>query len=181
MFILKLSQVPNNFLSCWVQYNNLNHFTEMKPDKKNQIWIKDKRLANEIRLDYQAYKSSKLSLEKYFNRTILYGSYTREKEKIFIRNPDDEVKSVPIFIIQNRDKSILTGWTINDFQSRQAIKMRTEYIFELYKRPCMSVNLSNLPDFVELYQINQGKDMECIFYKILILWRHDFNAFTVHI
>ena len=77
----------------------------MKPDKQNQIWVKDKRLAKEIRLDYQAFKSSKLTLDKFFNRTILYGSYTREKEKIFVQCPDYEVRSVPIFLIRNRD-----GW-----------------------------------------------------------------------
>ena len=72
----------------------------MKPDKQNQIWIKDKRLAKEIRLDYQAFKSSKLTLDKFFNRTILYGSYTREKEKIFIASPEYEVTSRPIFLIK---------------------------------------------------------------------------------
>jgi len=156
MFILKLSQVPNNFLSCWIQCNNSYFYTEMKPDKKNQIWVKDKRLAKEIRLDYQAFISSKLTLDKFFNRTILYGSYTREKEKIFIQCPDFEVRSVPIFLIRNRDKHIMTGWTVRDFQSRQAIKMKSEVICEMYKLPPISVNIDNPPDFVELYQINEG-------------------------
>ena len=156
MFILKLSQVPNNFLACWIQCNNPDFYTEMKPDKQNQIWVKDKRLANEIRLDYQSYKSSKLTLDKFFNRTILYGSYTREKEKIFIASPEYEVTSLPIFLIKNRHKNIIMGWTVRDFQSRQAIKMRSEVICELYRQPSISVNIDNPPDFVELYQINEG-------------------------
>ena len=156
MFILKLSQVPNNFLSCWIQCNNPDFYTEMKPDKQNQIWIKDKRLAKEIRLDYQAFKSSKLTLDEYFNRTILYGSYTREKEKIFIQCPENEVVSVPIFLIRNRDKHIMTGWAIGDFHSRQAIKMKSEVICELYNKPSKPVDIDNPPDFVELYQINEG-------------------------
>jgi len=157
MFILKLSQVPNNFLSCWIQCNNQDFYTEMKPDKQNQIWVKDKRLAKEIRLDYQAFKSSKLSLEEYFNRTILYGSYTREKEKILIQSPDHEITSTPIFLIKNRSKNIIMGWTIKDLNSRQAIKMKTEYICKLYNRSLISVDLDNPPDYVELYQINEGE------------------------
>ena len=156
MFVLKLSQVPNNFLSCWIQCNNPNFYTEMKPDKQNQIWVKDKRLAKEIRLDYQAFKSSKLTLDKFFNRTILYGSYTREKEKIFVQCPDYEVRSVPIFLIRNRDKHIMTGWTVRDLQSRKAIKMKSEVICEMYQLPPISVNVDNPPDYVELYQINEG-------------------------
>ena len=157
MFILKLSQVPNNFLSCWIQCNNPDFYTEMKPDKQNQIWIKDKRLAKEIRLDYQAFKSSKLTLDEYFNRTILYGSYTREKEKIFIQCPDKEVTSTPIFLIKNRHKNIIMGWMMRDLNSRQPIKMKSEFICELYKQPRISVNIDNPPDFIELYQINEGE------------------------
>ena len=156
MFVLKLSQVPNNFLSCWIQCNNPNFYTEMKPDKQNQIWIKDKRLAKEIRLDYQAFKSSKLTLDEYFNRTILYGSYTREKEKIFIQSPDYEATSLPIFLIKNRNRIIIMGWMISDLQSRQAIKMKSEIICELYKQPPISVDINNPPDFIDLYQINEG-------------------------
>ena len=167
MFILKLSQVPNNFLSCWIQCNNQDFYTEMKPDKQNQIWIKDKRLAKEIRLDYQAFKSSKLTLDKYFNRTILYSSYTREKEKIFIQSPDEEVTSVPIFLIKNRSKNIIMGWTISDLQSRNAIKMKSEVICELYNRPSIPVHIDNPPDFVELYQINEGNGMNQIKYAQL--------------
>ena len=156
MFVLKLSQVPNNFLSCWIQCNNPNFYTEMKPDKQNQIWIKEKRLAKEIRLDYQTFKSSNLTLEEYFNRSILYGSYTREKEKIFIQSPDYEVTSVPIFLIRNRSKNIIMGWVISDLQSRQAIKMKSEVICEMYKRPSISVDINNPPDFIDLYQVNEG-------------------------
>ena len=141
----------------------------MKPDKQNQIWIKDKRLAKEIRLDYQAFKSSKLTLDKYFNRTILYGSYTREKEKIFIQSPDNEVTSVPLFLIKNRNKNIIMGWVISDFQSRKAIKMKSEFICELYKKPSISVNIDDPPDFIELYQINEGKGINCILNDIFYL------------
>ena len=161
MFILKLSQVPNNFVACWAQCNNLDFYKEMKPDKQNQIWIKDKLLAKEIRRDYQIFKSSKLTLDKYFNRTILYGTYTRDKEKIFLRTPNEEVTSVPIFLIHNRDKRILTGWTVRDFNSRQAIKMRPEYICKLYNQPATSVNLNNPPDFIEVYQINEVSGIYC--------------------
>ena len=129
----------------------------MKPDKQNIIWIKDKRLANEIRNDYDVYKSSKLSLDQYFQRTILYGSYTREKEKIFIRKPDDEVTSVPIFLINNRNNRQVTGWTIKDLNSRQAIKMKTEHICKLHNCSYISVDLDNPPDNIEIYQINEGK------------------------
>ena len=37
---------------------------------------------------FKTFKASTLSLKKYFNRIILYGSYTREKENISIASPD---------------------------------------------------------------------------------------------
>ena len=158
MFVLKLARVPNNFVSFWIQCNDAEFYKEMKPDKQNQVWIKDKRIANEIRSDYQSFKSSKLTLDGYFQRTILYGSYTREKEKIYIRSPEIEIKSKPIFLINNRDKSILTGWSIGDFQSRKAIKMKTEYIFKLYGKCSICLDPGNPPDYVEIYEINKGID-----------------------
>ena len=157
MFVLKMSKVSDDFVSCWTQCYNSDFYKEMQPDKHNKIWIKDKRIANEIRRDYNAFQSSKLSLEEYFNRTILYGSYTRDKAKIFIRAPENEVKSTPIFLIHNRDKRTLTGWTINNLNSRQAIKMKTEFICKLYNRHIISVDLDNPPDYIELYQINEGE------------------------
>ena len=174
MFILKLSRVPDNFVSCWVQCYNSDFYKNMKPDKQNIIWIKDKRLANEIRNDYDVYKSSKLSLDQYFQRTILYGSYTREKEKIFIRKPDDEVTSVPIFLINNRNNRQVTGWTIKDLNSRQAIKMKTEHICKLHNCSYISVDLDNPPDNIEIYQINEGKG---IYFMLKILTK---NRGTTH-
>jgi len=144
-----MSKVSDDFVSCWTQCYNSDFYKEMQPDKHNKIWIKDKRIANEIRRDYKAFQSSKLSLEEYLNRTILYGSYTRDKAKIFIRAPENDVKSTPIFLIHNRDKRTLTGWTINDLNSRQAIKMKTKFICKLYNRHIISVDLDNPPDYIE--------------------------------
>ena len=173
-----MSKVSDDFVSCWTQLYNSDFYKEMQPDKHNKIWIKDKRIGNEIRRDYNVFQSSKLSLEEYFNRTILYGSYTREKAKIFIQSPKNEVKSAPIFLIHNRDKRTLTGWTINDLNSRQAIKMKTEHICKLHNCSYISVNLDNPPDKIEIYQINEGKG---IYFMLKTLfkkpWYHSWYQF----
>lgn len=165
MFILKLSKVSDDFVSCWTQCYNSDFYKEMEPDKHNKIWIKDKRITNEIRRDYNTFQSSKLSLEEYFNRTVLYGSYTREKAKIFMQLPEHEVKSAPIFLIRNRNKRTITGWTIKDLNSRKAIKMKAEYIYKLYNCSFISADLDNPPDNIEIYQIDEGKG---IYFKVFI-------------
>ena len=131
---------------------------ELTSNKKNEKWITEKSISNQIKADYQSYKSSNLNLEQFFKTTIIYGSLTREKNIIFLRKPENAITTIPTFIINNRSKRIIMDWSIKDLQCRQAIKMELKYIFGLFGQECSDLNVHDPPDNVEIYQIDQGNE-----------------------
>ena len=51
MYLLKLSKIPENVLSCWTQNNARDIFRTIPTNKKNEKLIKEKRLAGQIQQD----------------------------------------------------------------------------------------------------------------------------------
>ena len=62
-----------------------------------------------------------------------------------------------MFVVKNRNRKIIFGWKLEELKSRDPIKMPIEEIFAMFDKPFATFNLEELPEFLQVFQVAEGK------------------------
>ena len=101
------------------------------------------------------FKSSETTLESFFNRSKLHASKTQKLQQIYIK--EKECSKQPMFVVKNRNHKIIFGWKLEELKARDPIKMPIEEIFAMFDKPFAAFNLEELPEFLQVFQVAEGK------------------------
>ena len=108
-----------------------------------------------IQDEYKRFTSSSQTLEQYFNRVIIEAKEAEKSKLVYIR--PTEITGVPVFFVKNKQKKLITGWSLSDLKSRKPIKMDMANIFKMFGKPYEPFEFCSAPDFLEMYGMEKNK------------------------
>ena len=144
-----LKDVSDLFLHCFLHYHRFSLEQLSLVKSNNHFTIGNENVVQAIRFHYSRFQSLGVTLEIFFNRTIVKTSRQGYTNRCLIK--ETEFSKFPLFLIQYRE---VLYYGSPELYSKHPIKMPHDILCRLVQIPFIELTFENCPRDVDMFKVD---------------------------